>query len=350
MILAQAVAASDVDFLGGMVTDMQAAGARFEAASFQLGLSLFAVLSLAGCAFYFWAYWNEHHSLHGIEAGIFAMVKGVGVPLSIMMSVGLALPQLAAIAMALAGDITGVVITGPTGILLIGITQAVKLVQQPYAMVVAALPASSTAGGIGAIAGLNVVPAAMALAQNLGHLITAAIATVIAALVGLFVVVLFAFITLEYIVAIANIAIVLSVGAFQMGWSATPGTASMASRFYGAVNAAVMRLVVIIVLASFIGATVGMWGTNIVAPANGNINLLVLAVAWFKLVAGSIVFAGLAFKLPHLAAEAMGGPPSVGGGDAVGTARSIGGGAANAAKAVSGSKNGSSSVGSIHRG
>jgi hypothetical protein len=349
MLLAQAVPAGDVDFLGGMVTSMETAGHRFETASFQLGLSLFAVLSLAGCAMFFWAYWNEHHSLHGIENGIFAMVKGIGVPLTIMMSVGLALPQLAAIAMALSGDITGVVITGPTGILLLGVTQAVKLVQQPYSMVLAAVPPPSNVGGAAGMLGLNVVPGALALAQNSGHLLTAAIATIIAALVAIFIVLpCFAIITLEYIVAMANIAIVLSVGAFQMGWSATPGTSSMASRFYGAVNAAVMRLVVITVFASFVGATVGLWGATLAAPAHGNVNLLALAVAWFKLAAGSIVLAGLALKLPNLASEAMGGPPSAGGMDAVGVAAKGGQVAAKIAGGVGG-KNGSS-VGSIHRG
>jgi hypothetical protein len=326
-LLAQAAGGN---FLNGMVDDMTVAGQRYEAASYGIGLGLFAVLSLAGAAMYFWRYENEHHSLHGIEAGLFAMLKGIGIPFAIMIAVGQFLPTLTASAMALSGNITGVVVRGPSAIMILGINLAGRVIHQPMAMVQTSLPPPANAGGLGAIIGLNIAPNALALAQHAGPLVVGAIGTVLAALVDVFVIIpSFALITIEYITAIANIAIVLSVGTFTMGWSAAPGTAPIAEKFYGSVNAAAMRLIVIGVTVSFIGATIGLW-----AAYTATTDLSQMVFALLKVAGGSIVMAGIAVKLPAMAANAMGGSPAVGGSDTVGAGSKAAGGAKQAVNAA----------------
>jgi hypothetical protein len=314
-----AAAAADLQFLNQMATDMAATGAQMQARSFQIGLSLFAVLSLAGGTTYFWRYADQHGgSIHGIEAGLFGMVKGLAIPLVVMLAMGNFLPLLVPTALALAGDITGqTVTTGPTDIMVAGILLAGKIIHQPMAQVLNALPPMAT--GLGAILpGMTIVPNVANLVAHSGMLAVGSIGTILAFLLDIFVVIpAFAIMTLCYLCAIANIAIVLSAGVFQMGWSAAPGTSPMAEKFYSSINAAVMRLIVVYVTVNFITATLGVWSDRAATTDLGQ-----LAIGWLVIAAGSIICAGLAVALPSLAASACGGVPSVSGSDAVGAGRS----------------------------
>ncbi|MGP6157934.1 MAG: hypothetical protein ACLPYS_10610, partial [Vulcanimicrobiaceae bacterium] len=213
-------------FLDAMTQNMIATGNGFEAKSFQLGLGLFAVLSLVGASLYFYRYQSVHGTLHGLQQGLFHMAKAIAVPLTIVLGVGAALPNLIGIAEQLAGDITGVVITGPSEVFALGFQLCLNLVKQPVAAFLGStLAAAGNTGIVGYIPGMTASANALALAGNAGHMATAALSTVLALIVALFVVLpCFALITLEYVVAIANIVIVIAVGAVQMGWAAAEGT------------------------------------------------------------------------------------------------------------------------------
>ncbi|MGB8267570.1 MAG: hypothetical protein WCE44_14685 [Candidatus Velthaea sp.] len=293
--------------LDQMVADMSASGSRYEAASYALGLGLFAVLSLAGAALYYWRYQDANGgSLHGAEAGLFAMVKALAIPFVIMVAVGGMLPAAISYGTTLGGDITGVAITGPTSIATLGIKLALSLVKQPVAAFQTSLGAAAgNTGLLGSLPGVQASANAVAFAQNSGHMAAAAISTLIAVVIDILVVLpAFALIAFEYILAVANVVLVLSIGAYQMGWSAAPGTTPKAEGYYGAVEGALLRFIVIVVVVSFIGATVGLWGTYLAST-----DLSQLLVGWFKVIIGSIVCALLAATLPSLAENKFSGRP-----------------------------------------
>jgi hypothetical protein len=329
ILLAQAVGGG---FLDSMTANMIATGNGYEAKSFQLGLGLFAVLSLAGGSLYFFRYQSINGTLHGCGQGLFAMAKGIAIPLTIMLGVAAALPQLLGIAEQLGGDITGVTIQGPSEVFGTGFQLCLNLVKQPIAAFLSATHGMVANTGLaGMIPGVQATANAAALAGNAGHMATALLSTVLAVLISVFVVLpCFALITLEYVVAIANIVIVIAVGAVQMGWSAAEGTSGMASQYYASIQGAIFRLIVIIVVVGFIGATVAQWGVFL---ATNDISKLV--GDWLQVAAGAIICAGLALKLPSLAQHVFSGQPAMTHADAVGIAKSA---ASAATKTVGGPK------------
>ncbi len=308
--------------LDAMVNDMQTAGTGYEAASYALGLGLFAVLSLAGAAIYYWRYAEQNQgSIHGIEAGLFAMVKALAIPFVIMVAVGTFLPGLVSYATLIGANITGVTLTGPSEIFVLGIRLSAGMIKQAWAPFLAVVHATPPIGGIlGPVSG-----AVTGLTLDGGHMVAALFSTVVAILVSLLVVIpCFAFIAAEYILAVANAVIVLSIGAYEMGWSATPGTSPSSETYYGAVKGAVGRFVTIVVVVAFIGATVGLWGTYL-----SSTDLSLLLVNWLKVAGGSIVCALLAAKLPAMAENALSGRPVLTASGAVGMVKSATQGAAS---------------------
>ncbi len=305
-------------FLDAMTQNMIATGNGFEAKSFQLGLGLFAVLSLAGASLYFYRYQSVHGTLHGLQQGLFHMAKAIAVPLTIVLGIGAALPNLIGIAEQLGGDITGVVITGPSEVFAIGFQLCLNLVKQPAAAFLGATMAAAGNTGIaGYLPGMAASANAVALAGNAGHMLMAGVSTILALIVALVVMVCFAIITLEYVVAIANIAIVIAVGAVQMGWAAAEGTSNMAAQYYASIQGAIFRLIVIMVVVGVIGATVGQWGVFLATT-----DLSKLVGDWLQVAAGSIICAGLAVRLPNIAAHVFSGQPALTGGHVVDVASS----------------------------
>jgi hypothetical protein len=316
-VLLAEVAPGTFGGLDTMTGDMIAQGRIYEAASLKIGLALFATLAVAGAAMYFWRYQNEHQTLHGVEAGAFAAIKNISIPFAIMIAVGAFVPTITSVAESLSGNITGVPLSGPSGIMALGINLAAKVISQPIAMVQASLPPPVDLGPVGAMTGINATANGIALAQHGGSLAVGVVGTLLAALIAIFVIIpSFAIIALEYIVAIANIAIVLSINVYQAAWSAAPGTAPMAERYYGKVNSAVSRLIAILAVAGFIEGTIKLW-----ASYTSITDLSQMVFALLKVAGGSIICAGLAVKLPALAAEAADSSPSVTGADLVGAAK-----------------------------
>jgi hypothetical protein len=303
--------------LDTMTNDMIAQGRVYEAASFKFGLALFATLAVAGAITYFWRYHHEHNTFHGIESGAFTALKNLSIPFVVMVAVGAFVPTVASVAVTMSNNITGVALSGPSEIMVLGINLAAKVIQQPLAMVQASLPPSVDLGQFGALTGLTATANGIALAQHAGSLGVGLAGTLVAALIAVFVIIpSFAIITLEYIVAVANISIVLSINAYQAAWSATPGTAPMAEKYYGKVNAAFARFITILTTAAFIMATIKLW-----ASYTSITDLSQMVFALLKVAAGSIVCAGLAVKLPALAAEAADSAPAVTGADVAGAAK-----------------------------
>lgn len=114
-------AAPDPIGLTATINELRAAGAaRCEQASFQVGLILFAVLSLAVAAMYCWRYWYTNHSLRGIERGLFSLVGAIAIPYAVMVIVGYVLPTQTAFGLLLSRHFTKIIITGPADIVALG--------------------------------------------------------------------------------------------------------------------------------------------------------------------------------------------------------------------------------------
>jgi hypothetical protein len=318
-LLAQAAAGGGV--LDDMLNEMTLAGTRYEASSFQLGLGLFAVLSSAGFALYFWRYSSSHGgSLHGIEEGLLEGVKAIAIPFTVMLAVGQILPNIIAFATSIGSTITGAVapITGPTAIAVLGMNLAIGIVGAPLLAFQAV--ANVGQGGpvlLGAMPGVSQVVGAAALAAKSGDLLASALSTIIAIPLAVFVVICFAIIAAQWMLAVAEVVLVIGSGAFLMGTSAAPGTAPFSERYYGAVVGAVMRFVTIVIVVGFISATTHLWGQYL-----ADTNIAHLLPNWFKIILGSTVCTILAWQLPVMAQGAFGGQPILTGGAAMGVARS----------------------------
>jgi hypothetical protein len=341
MFLAQVAAAPDILGVNAMTTNIQAQGAIYQTNAFRLALTLFPMFGMVGAGAYALRYQSANGgSLHGVENQLFEILKVLGISYGILVLVGGGvIPQIANIAMWICRDVTGVVITGPADIIAIAVNLCPHIVAQPAngILVAAAQAPAAQLPGINLpattlpIPGAQIMAGAEAVKQHAGQVAQLSTWTVVATAVSWFVAGMFAFMALEYIVAIANIAIVVGWGSIQMGLASTPWGKPKSDRFYDEAYAAGARLATVAIVVSFIGATMGLWG-NVVQTTD----LEMLTATWTKLIIGSIICAGLAWQLPRLAAKMFGGSADGGAADGVRPARAAVNSAQSAGSAVGG--------------
>ena len=304
--------AGDIANLNALTQDIVNAGSRYGTSSAQLAVLLFLAFAAVGGAIYFNEYVSVNKTSHGFETGLFGTFQKLALPFVILLAVSGLMSQggLMTLALWFNGRITGVVMTGPASILAMGLALGIRIVQQPLQVVLANIPPPDQlplAPGI-----LKNSIQAISLAQHSGILIVAGIATAIAFLVACFVWVTFAWITLEFIVATARISCVAPIRAFEMAWTAMPGTKHWGYDYYGYLRSAILQYIIICAVAIFIATTSGHWATFTVPPVGQPINLLSYLVSWAKEICGTVVCGGLAYRLPKLMTEGSGSPPATG--------------------------------------
>jgi hypothetical protein len=311
--------------LTGMVDDFQATGIAIAQRSFGWGLVLFAALSGVGIMSYLWK--NRNVGQESIAEGFFEWIWVFGTGMVLLTVLQLAWPVLPTIIGSIASILTGqpAVAVNPFTILEQGTDLAFKIMAQPSNAILAASQGAQNPSvpaqvlhEILPISGIT--DQVKALAES-GHAVTLGIWGIVAVIAAVLVAIMFAVIAAQWIMAIVSLYVVCSLGAFQVGFHATPGVSGWAHRWYGAVYTNIFRLITITVVCSLISTTLAKW-----AVLTQSTDMAAMAPGWIRILVGSVVCLVIVNRLPALAAEAMGGPPSMGGGDLIGTTRGVGSG------------------------
>lgn len=319
--------------LNQMVDDFQAQGIAISQHSFGWGLALFMALSAVGIMSYLWKARGTGSS--AIAEGFFEWIWVFGTGMVLLTVLQQAWPFLPTIIGSIASILTGQpsAPVNPFTIIEQGMDLAVKILAQPANAILATSQAQTPSLPAQVIH--EVIPIAgisdqlKAFSEQSGHAANVTVWTMVAVVAALLVAIMFAIIAAQWIMAIVSLYLVCSLGAFQVGFHATPGLSGWAHRWYGAVYASIFRLITISVVCSVISATLPKW-----AILTQSADIAAMAPAWIRILVGSVVCLVIVNRIPALATEAMGGPPSMGAGDLIGAARDVGSGVQSVGKAA----------------
>jgi len=207
---------------------------------------------------------------------------------------------------------------------------------------------------------------------NVGQAVVYLLMAVVAIFGAVVLLVTFSMLAVEMLVAFAQGYIAISIGAFQLGWSASKATNSFAASYWGLVMNSIIRIIVTMAVIAIGMKETGTWVTQITAagaldPTKFGSSILTL----LQIPMMGVVFLFLAIKVTALATSQLSGQPafsatsaaagragSVVGGAAGMMAGGIGGGIAGGAMgglrggitgAVGGAYSGSQNGGSVGR-
>ena len=146
--------------------------------------------------------------------------------------------------------------------------------------------------------GLELQGRMMAKAFGWGLLVSTA-DTVAALLAGFLVVVAFALIAMQLVVVLIESYVVIGTGAFFLGFAAFRGTSSLADRYLAYAFSVGVRLFLLYLLVGVGQDVAEGWVASIEAMSVVDYKLA------FRLVAGAVIFAGIALVIPNRAARQL---------------------------------------------
>jgi len=270
--------------LDGLQASVTGTTAAWMNNSLAIGQTLFGIMMAITIVTALCRYAAINGTLEGVGHSFMSLLLNI-IPVFVVMTAMTAfLPNIVATANQLAGQITGVPITGPSEIFGLGIAMCKTI------LVTASAPFTTT--------GLQTLlsgPAAWAVGC----------VTLAVGLITCFVIIAaFTIIAAEYLLCFLQAYIRLSIEAFNLGWAASPGTKHMAEAFLGEVKHALTRVILTIGIVAFIVAMV----PHMTAKA-ASTDMQTVMIGWLELAGGAALAAILAIKVPHLAHS--GGQPSL---------------------------------------
>jgi len=143
----------------------------------------------------------------------------------------------------------------------------------------------------------------------------------------------YAFIVLQFIMAKVESFIVLSAGFIYLGFGGSRWTSSYVERFLSTAIGVGIRLMVIYLMIGIGDRLAGTW-INMASGAAGSSDLLTVVTTAFSIIASVLIFATLCWSLPKVVASVMTGSPNLSGGDLLGTSAAVAGVPLMAAAAV----------------
>lgn len=252
--------------------------------SLALGQTLFGIMMTIAIITALCRFAAVNGTLEGVGHTIMSLLLTIIPVFVVMTAMTIFLPNIVETANQLAGQITGVTITGPSEIFGLGVTMCKSI-----------LAASSAPFTTNALQTTLSGPAAWAIGiwtLSVGLLTCAVV-------MGAFTI-----IAAEYLLCFLQAYIRLSIEAFNLGWSASPGTKHMAEAFLGEAKHALTRVILTIGVVAFIVAMV----PQMTAKA-ASTDMQTIMIGWLELAGGAMLAAILAIKVPHLAHS--GGQPSL---------------------------------------
>ena len=229
------------------------------------------------------------------------------VPLVLIRSAQTVLPHMFVFVGSLASGITGVAMTGPDDLIVLGFKSAGTVFQACTGPIAAYLAANPLVGVT------NAVSSSFGATPQFDQAIGLCLLGSLAWLVTLFA---FTLIAAELLVRTVDVLIKTSIGAIQLGWAGAPGTSDMAAAYTSSVVSSIFSVIIIYGIASFL-STAAQTAFTMTTLADGSTDLTPLFKSAENALGFSLAAAYLALKVPHLAAEAFAGRPSLAATDAM---------------------------------
>jgi len=271
-------------FLDGMQTTVQDATSKWMNKSLAIGQTLFGIVMTVTIVMALCRYAAMNGTLEGVGHSIMSLLLNI-IPVFVVMTAMTAfLPNIVAVANQLAGQITGVQVSGPSEIFGFGITLSQQILQDAVAPFTANMTTVILSGPAAWEVGLETL--------------------VLGVLTCIVVVAAFTLIAAEYLLCFLQAYIRLSIEAFNLGWSAGSGTKHMAEAFLGEAKHAFTRVILTIGIVAFIIAMVPHMTSH-----STSLDFKTIVISWFELAGTAAFCAILAIKVPHLAHS--GGQPSL---------------------------------------
>jgi len=245
-------------------------------------------------------FYSVNHTLVGSESAITESLFAIIGPLALFKLAQNFLPGVFTFAGRVAGGITGVPISGPSAIYTLGIQRGLDIFNAcgaPMKEYLAQNPLAAAASV--AIPAASLFSKTPALQEDLALWALGALAMLV--IVGAF-----TFIAAELLLSIVHLMITFSIGAVQLGWSASPATASFSSTYWGGIMAGIFRLIVIYGTASFI-STAALTAFNV--PGAG-VDPGILFKMGLNALAFALASAYIVVRLPRMAENVFSGRPS----------------------------------------
>lgn len=304
--------------------DLCTQGQNFFTGAIPIGDAIFAAVATISIGTAFVAYLFEFKSLSGALQKIVSVLFVIAIPWAILKFAETVLPGWFNVALALGNTITGENISpNPDAIF----TTGAQLAGQMMTSVADILLHDATTHN------LNI---AMALVD--------VVAAVVAILGALILLITFTLLAVEMLVAFCQGYISLSIGVFQLGWSASGATANLATAYWGLVSSAITRIIVTMSIIGIALTEAHRWIAQIqrmqvLDPAKGNAPNL-LALLQIPLLGIALLF--LVVKVTEFASAQLTGRPvySAGAAGAVGAGRAVGGAAGAMGGAIGGGLSG----------
>ena len=270
--------------LDGLQAGVKSTTAAWMNNSLAIGQTLFGIMMAITIVTALCRFASINGTLEGVGHSLMSLLLNIIPVFVVMTAMTIFLPNIVDTANQLAGQITGVPITGPSEIFGLGIAMCKTI------LVAATAPFTTTALET-ALSG----PAAWAVGC----------VTLAVGLVTCFIIIAaFTIIAAEYLLCFLQAYIRLSIEAFNLGWSASPGTKHMAEAFLGEAKYALTRVILTIGIVAFIVAMV----PHMTAMA-ASTDMQTIMISWLELAGGAALAAILAIKVPQLAHS--GGQPSL---------------------------------------
>lgn len=305
--------------------DLCTQGQNFFTASIPIGDAIFAAVATISIGTTFVAYFFEFKSLSGALQKIVSVLFVIAIPWAILKFAETVLPGWFNVALALGNTITGENISpNPDSIFVTG----AGLAGQMMASVANVLLHDATQHNL-----------------NIGMALVDVVSAVVAILGALILLITFTLLAIEMLVAFCQGYIALSIGVFQLGWSASSATSNLATAYWGLVSSAITRIIVTMSIIGIALTEAQRWirqiqQMQVLDPANTKSGPDLLTLLQIPLLGIALLF--LVVKVTEFASAQLTGRPvySAGAAGAVGAGRAVGGAAGAMGGAIGGGMTG----------
>ncbi len=238
------------------------------------------------------SYLGRNHNIEGVGRELTLQFGFAAIPFLLLQAAHTFLPDLLTFSTGLGTRITGQTISGPGAVMALGVKIAGQI------MNVAGAPVRAFDAN---------PPTVLNPTSGWGDLGAGLIGFLPAIVVAVLILVCFAILTGELLLAFAQAYITIAVGACQLGWSGAGGTKAFAEAYWAGVMATIFRLIVIIAMCALIVYAANGWSTKLATLTNPKDALS----SWFALLGVVLVVTFVTTKIADLAGNMFSGRPTL---------------------------------------
>lgn len=316
---------ASANMAGGLLEQVESLSPEWQTKAFAIADDLFLIVALTSIVIAASRYAIAERTLHGFEHAFLSQLGMLAVPWSLLKLAHYSIPGLIAEMTSTAKNVSGATTTLPLDIFKLGLSLASSLMGGSVKGAIITVIPGPLQGFAAQILGVPPSTADISSTQSIiDNGINTAVSFVpqvsfsiaefilhIGVFSALFIVICFAIVATELLLAFVQTYMTASIGAVQLGWGASPGTSSWASAYWGALMNSFIRLTVIYAIV-VIGQTIAAGWSDELAharPAN-------LIQTLLKICGASLIYAIVVKRIGSLASNLLSGRPAMGANDA----------------------------------